>query len=430
MTIEHTLNPDQGYQLGIINFWRAPEADRQAAFARLRAGEVTNWFSINQPPLLGDRRPNAWALTRHAEVTEASRRADLFSSEPAANSFIDLPGFLNTFLGSMINMDDPRHSHIRRLVARSFTPKILAKMEEDLRQRAATVVDDVIAQGPTDFVTQIAARLPTEVICTMLGVPLKHRDDIVRWTNQTLGFLDPEYNGGITRFNNDTRVIDSLRVGKNLAGAGLRLFRLAHKLARQRAKNPGEDLISLLVAAQDGDNLSAQEFASFFLLLVVAGNETTRNALSHAVHLFTQHPDQLRLLMADFDGRIGGAIEEIVRFSTPVIQFRRDVTRDCEFHGRNYRAGDKVILFYNSANRDETVFANPNRFDITRSPNPHVGFGAPGVHYCLGVHLARREMTVMLRELYTRLPNLRTTGEPERLVSFFINGIKHLPYTY
>ncbi|GAA5169887.1 methyl-branched lipid omega-hydroxylase Cyp124 [Pseudonocardia eucalypti] len=419
-----------GYELAHAAFWAAPEAERLAAFARIRAGEATHHFRIPQAPLFRDGRPDAYALVSHAEVSEASRRADLFSNEPSANALLDLPRFMATTFGSMINMDDPRHAHIRKIVARSFTPKVLAKTEEDLRRRAAAIVDEILADGPTDFVTQVAARLPTEVICDMLGIPESYRANILPWTNHILGFGDAEYNGGVTRLNGDARLIDSLRTSKVIMGAGLRLYRLANKLAKERVRRPTDDVTSLLVAAQGEENLTAQEFGSFFVLLVVAGNETTRNALSHAVHLFTGHPDQLELLMADFEGRIGGAVEEIVRYSTPVIQFRRDVTEDCSFHGHEYRAGDKVVLFYNSANRDETVFPDPDRFDITRSPNPHVGFGGPGPHYCLGAHLARRELTVMLRELYTRMPGLRTVGEPERLCSYFINGIKHMTYQY
>ncbi|GAA5164509.1 cytochrome P450 [Pseudonocardia eucalypti] len=421
---------DAGYGLAGSVFWAAPESERLDAFARLRAGEVTREFQIPRIPFLDDRNPGAWALVHHAEVVEASRRPDLFSSEPAANSVRDFPGYLDKYYGSMINMDDPGHSRNRAVVSRAFTPRVLAKTEVDLQLRASAIVDDIVSDGPGDFVTQVAARLPIEVICDMLGIPEEFREEIFPLTNRILGFNDPEYNGGISRFDNDTTMMDSLRFTRGLAGAGLRLFKLANRLAKERVKNPTDDVTSMLVAGQDEDNLTPQEFASFFLLLVVAGNETVRTALSHAVHLFTQHPDQLRVLRADFEGRIGGAIEEVIRFSTPVISFRRNVTRECNFHGRDLYPGNKVILFYNSANRDEKVFANPNRFDITRTPNPHVGYGGPGPHYCLGVHLARREMTVMLRELYTRLPDLHTTGEPDRLTSYLINGIKHMSYAY
>jgi cytochrome P450 len=203
---------------------------------------------------------------------------------------------------------------------------------------------------------------------------------------------------------------------------------LARRLGRERRRTPTDDLTSLLV---NGDErLTAQELGSFFILLVVAGSETTRNAIAHGLKYLTDHPDQRDLLQGDFEKYIPGAIEEIIRYSTPVIQFRRTLTQDYTMNGQEYRKGDKVLLFYNSANRDEAVFTAPEIFDITRSPNPHVGFGGPGPHYCLGAHLARREITVMFRELFTRLPGIRAEGEPSYLLSNFINGVKHLDYRW
>jgi len=231
-----------------------------------------------------------------------------------------------------------------------------------------------------------------------------------------LSGFDPEF----ISENSDEAVIQ-------LLGAGQALAELVTSLAETRAKAPGNDLVSALVTANiDGEQLTGAELASFFILLVVAGNETTRNALSHALMLFTEFPEQRRLLQGDFEGRIGGAVEEIVRYASPVLFMRRTLTRDYTMNGNDYRVGDKVLLFYYSANRDEAVFTDPERFDITRSPNPHVGFGAPGPHHCLGAHLARRELTVMLPELLTRVPDI-TAGEPDRLLSSFVNGIKRLP---
>jgi len=217
------------------------------------------------------------------------------------------------------------------------------------------------------------------------------------------------------------------QVVTDLLGAGQALADLVTSLGAERAQAPTGDLISALVTANvDGEQLTEAELASFFVLLVVAGNETTRNALSHALMLFTEYPDQRALLLADLDGRIGGAVEEIVRYASPVMFMRRSLTRDYTMNGQDYREGDKAVLFYYSANRDEAVFRDPERFDITRSPNPHVGFGGAGPHFCLGAHLARRELTVMLRELLSRVPDI-TAGEPDRLLSSFVNGIKRLP---
>jgi cytochrome P450 len=213
--------------------------------------------------------------------------------------------------------------------------------------------------------------------------------------------------------------------------AGAELADLVTGLAAERAGRPGDDLVTALATANiDGEQLTSAELASFFILLVVAGNETTRNALSHSLMLLTDFPDQRELLMAGFDGRIGTAVEELVRYSSPVIFMRRTVTRDHRMNGQDFHEGDKAVLYYWSANQDETVFADPARLDITRSPNPHVGFGAAGPHFCLGAHLARREVGVMLRELLTRVPDIRAAGPPDRLLSSFINGIKHLPCTF
>ncbi|GAA0321905.1 cytochrome P450 [Actinoallomurus spadix] len=413
--------------LSSLEFWALPVEEREAAFAELRAREHPAFFPETRVPFV---RPGEgfYALVRHADVSEASRHPDIFSSEPSATSIPDFPAYMERFFGSLINMDDPRHAKIRRIVSRAFTPKMLARTEEDVRRRAARIVDELIETGPGDFVAKVAARLPAEVICDMLGIPEREYPRVIERTNVILGNSDPEYTG-----------ITPGRVGRAAAARALLkiiwaardLHRLAAGLGRQRARHPAGDLTSALVNANvDGERLTSRELGSFFLLLVVAGNETTRTALSHALKLFTDLPDQRALLLEDFEGRIGGAVEEIVRYSTPVIFMRRNVTRDHELNGHTYRAGDKVLLFYNSANRDDTVFERPDVFDITRDPNPHVGFGGPGPHFCLGANLARREITVMLRELFTRVPDIRAAGEPDRLLSGFINGHKRLPCTF
>lgn len=415
-------------RLGYVAFWAQPRAVRERVFAELREQRTPHRFAIPKVPLT-DSGGYAYALVTHEQVSEASRNAKVFSSEPNATSWSDPPRVVSWYFDSMINMDDPRHAEIRRIVSRAFTPRILEKMEGDLRRRASSIVDDIVRVGPHDFVPQVAARLPIQVICDMLTIPDKHYDKITLWTNRSLGYTDPEYNG-LARTDDDLTTLDMARSIARFVRSGRGLFKIARQVGDERRREPGEDLTSRLVAAADGDNLSPRDFGSFFLLLVAAGNETTRNALAHAVHLFTQNPDQLELLLEDFEGRIAGAIEEVIRMATPVIQFRRTVTEDIEFHGRSLRRGDKVVLFYNSANRDAEVFEEPDRFDILRSPNKHVGFGGPGPHFCLGAHLARRELTVMLRELYTRLPGLCSTGQPDELRSFFLNGIKHMDFTY
>ncbi|MFF5260973.1 cytochrome P450 [Actinomadura viridis] len=419
-----------GIDLSDLTFWsRSPER-RERAFERLREREHPAFFPELKLPFI-KTGPGYYALVRHADVVGASRDPRVFSSEPCSNSVADLPRYMARYFGSMINMDDPRHAKIRRIVSRAFTPRVLAKLETDLQAGATRIVDDVLAAGPGDFVTDVAARLPLQVICDMMGVPERARPMVYARTNIILGLGDPEYTGG-REFVRDGITRPGVLYGLTRAmTAGYELNHLAMKLARARRREPGDDLVSALVTANvDGESLTDQEIGSFFILLVVAGNETTRNAMSHGLKLLTDNPEQRALLLEDFDGRIAGAVEEIVRMATPVIQFRRTVTREHEMNGHLYRPGDKVLLFYNSANRDGTVFKDPGVFDITRSPNPHVGFGGPGPHFCLGANLARREITVMFRELFDRVPGIRSSGEPDRLYSNFINGVKHLPFTY
>ena len=397
-------------------FWALSLAERHAAFAELRKLDAPPFFADPETPFTTENQ-GYYAFVKHADVLEASRHADVFSSARGSTSLVDLPPEFNEYFGSMINMDDPRHARLRRIVSRAFTPKMIRKFEDDVQRAAAVIVDDLLATGPCDFVSHVSARLPLKIICDMMGIGDEHFDMVLRNTNVILAGGDPEFLSD----DMDTAVGQILTAGAELAG-------LVTNLASEREGRPGDDLISALASANvDGEQLAPAELASFFILLVVAGNETTRTALSHALVLLTDHRDQRDLLLADFDGRIAGAVEEIVRYVSPVIWMRRSVTRDTVVNGHQFREGDKCALIYWSANRDESVFDDPLRFDITRSPNPHVGFGGAGPHFCLGAHLARREITVMLRELLHRIPEVRAAGEPDRLLSSFINGIKHLP---
>ena len=401
--------------LSDMAFWGQPLADRAAAFARLRAQQGPRFYAEPVVPF-GEKGPGYYALVRHADVVEASRRADVFCSGRGATNIVDLPADFNEYFGSMINMDDPRHARLRRIVSRAFTPRMIARFESDVRRAATAIVDDLLAAGPCDFVPQVAARLPLKVICDMMGVPDDQYEMVLTRTNIILSGFDPEFISA-----------DPDEVAIQLLGAGQELAELVTGLAAARAQAPADDVVSALVTANiDGEQLTSAELASFFILLVVAGNETTRTALSHALMLLTEFPEQRALLLADIENRIEGTVEEIVRYASPVLFMRRTLTRDYTMNGQDYREGDKAVLYYYSANRDEAVFADPERFDITRSPNPHVGFGAAGPHFCLGAHLARRELTVMLRELLSRVPDI-TAGEPDRLLSSFVNGIKRLP---
>ena len=400
-------------------FWGLPLADRAAAFAVLRAQGRPPFYSEPEVPF-SKVGPGYYALVRHADVVEASKRSDVFCSSRGATSVADLPPEFNEYFGSMINMDDPRHARLRRIVSRAFSPRLIAKFEGDVQRTAAAIVDDLLETGPCDFVQHVAARLPLKIICDMMGIPNDQFGMVLSNSNIILSGADPEF------MSEDVNVAVAQILGAGQALADL-VTGLAADRAQPRPDARAEDLVTALVTANiDGEQLTSAELASFFILLVVAGNETTRTALSHALMLLTQFPDQRALLQADLENRIGGAVEEIVRYASPVLFMRRTLTQDYSMNGQDYREGDKVVLFYYSANRDESVFAEPERFDITRSPNPHVGFGAAGPHYCLGAHLARRELTVMLRELLTRVPDI-TAGEPDRLLSSFVNGIKRLP---
>ena len=398
-------------------FWALPLEDRYAAFRRLQALDSPPFFEAGESPF-GTPERGYYALVRQADVAEASRNPQLFSSASGATSIFDLPAEFNEYFGSMINMDDPRHARLRRIVSRAFTPKMIKKFEEDVQRTAGVIVDDLLKTGPCDFVQHVSARLPLKIICEMMGIGEEHYDMVLRNTNIILSGADPEF---ISEDINEalTQILTS---GGDLAA-------LVTGLAEERHAHPTDDLVSSLATANiDGEQLTPAELASFFVLLVVAGNETTRNAISHALLLLTEHPDQRELLLADIDGRIGPAVEEIVRYVSPVIWMRRTLTADTVMNGHAYQGGDKVLLMYQAANRDESVFGpTAGQFDITRWPNPHVGFGAAGPHFCLGAHLARREITAILRELLTRVPDIRAAGEPDRLLSSFINGIKHLP---
>ena len=360
------------------------------------------------PPL--PQGPGFWALTRHEDIVRVSRDSETFISGNGS-SIADLPQELSEFLGSMINMDPPRHTKLRALVNKGFTPKMVAKIDEDVRRRAREIVDAVAPKGACDFVEEIAAPLPLQIICDMMGIPSADHRRIFELTNIILGVGDPEF--GTT--------LDGLMA------AGMELFQYAQALGEARRTQPMADLTTILMEASvDGEKLTSQEFGSFFILLVAAGNETTRNSISHGMKALTDFPDERRRWLADFDRIAPTAVEEIVRWATPVIHFRRTTSHDVEICGQPVRGGEKVVMFYNAANRDEAVFTDPYRFDVTREPNDHVGFGGGGTHFCLGANLARREIRILFEELLTRLPDVHVVGAPDRLLSGFIHGIKRM----
>ena len=401
--------------LSSIEFWAKPWAERDAAFATLRRERPVAFFDEPEVPGL-PVGPGYYAITRHADVLTASRTPEVFCSGEGALSILDMPADMNEFFGSMLSMDDPRHARLRKIVSGTFTPKMLNRVLDDVAATARDVVAAAKGKGVVDFVAEVSSPFPLIVVCDLMGIPDSERQRVLEQSNIILSGGDPEF------------IPEGVDPITAFLGAGTDLVALMDDLAADRRADPTSDLTSALVnTSVDGEQLSGQELASFFILLSVAGHETTRTGISHAITLLGQNPDQRAIWQADVEGVTGTAVEEVVRIASPVIWMRRTLTRDAELSGTPLKAGDKVLLYYGSANRDEAVFDDPDRFDVLRDPNPHVGFGGPGPHFCLGAHLARREIALLVGELFRQIPDWQLAGEPEQLRSSFVNGIKHLP---
>ncbi len=379
------------------------------------------WMRENEPVFHHDEPdgPGFWVVSRHADVVTCNRDAKAFSSDSDNGGVLDLEerelSDMEKNQGDaklMLMMDPPAHTRYRKLVNRGFTPRMIGMLEPHVRELTGRIIDDALAAGDADFVVDIAAELPLEVIAELIGVPQEDRHRIFEWSNRFIGSDDPEFFVGQDKIEE----------------AQVEMFLYAQQLGDARRDDPRDDIITSLLSAEvDGDQLSAMDFNLFFLLLAVAGNETTRNAIAHGMNAFLDHPDQWRLLVEDPAGRIDTATEEILRWASPVMYFRRTAMRDVDLGGQQIRTGDKVSLWYVSANRDEAVFDDPYRFDITRDPNPHIAFGGGGPHFCLGAQLARLEIRVLFEELARRAPDITRAGPADRLRSNFIGGIKHLP---
>lgn len=411
--------PVQEVDLSADEFWERPLEERQAVFAALQA---VPGFPFYAEPIfeLLPQGPGYYAVTRHADIDEISRDPERFCSGKGAVSILDMPEDLQEFYGSMISMDDPRHAKIRRLVSVAFTPKMLEDLVADVEVLAVELLTKARTKasegdGTFDLVAEIATPLPLAIICNMMGIPEEDRGLVLTMSNIILSGGDPELVGS-----------QEEALGLFL-DAGMQLSALMNKLAEERQAHPTGDLTSALVTTEiDGESLTHQEIASFFILLCVAGNETTRNAITAGVLALHDFPAQKERWMAD-PSLTKSAVEEIVRWASPVNWMRRTATVDSTVNGTPVAAGDKLVLFYGSANRDAAVFADPFAFDVGRTPNPHMGFGAAGPHFCLGSHLARREIAVVFTKLFELLPDLQVVGPPDRLRSSFVNGIKRLP---
>jgi cholest-4-en-3-one 26-monooxygenase len=378
-------------------------------FRRLRAEAPVYHHPDPQQP------DGYWALTRHADVIWVSRNPELFSSweRTALINEFPQPHLDNTRL-LMLNQDPPQHTRTRGLVNRGFTPRMIAQLEERIQRECDRIVDDAVAKGEGDFVTLCAAELPLIVIAELMGVPNDDRHQVFDWSNRMISGDDPDYSTS----------------EEDRQAAAMEMWAYANTLADEKRKQLQDDIISKLITPDEAGNvLSELEFDMFFVLLAVAGNETTRNAISGGMLALIQHPDQWARLRAD-QSLLPTAADEIVRWVTPVNMFRRTALQDVEVGGVTIKRGEKVVIYYTSANRDESVFSDPDVFDVGREPNPHVGFGGGGPHFCLGRHLAKLELECMFRSLVTKTERIELAGEARRLRSNFINGIKEMPVRF
>jgi len=381
-------------------------------FAELRRTAPV-WWNAQPRGASGFDDDGYWVVTKHADVLEVSRSSDLYSSQEKTAIIRHgqqvTPESIEMQRLIMLNIDPPQHTKLRGIVSRGFTPRAIRNLREALTARAERIVRTALAEGTGDFVTDVAAELPLQAIAELLGIPQEDRRKIFAWSNEMIGYDDPEYAG------------DSQAAAAELVG-------YAMIMAEDRRGCPRDDIVTKLVHAQvDGGQLSTDEFGFFVILLAVAGNETTRNAISHGMLAFFDHPDQWERFLAE---RPQSAVDEIVRWATPVTAFQRTALSDTTLGGQQIKAGQRVGLFYRSANFDEEVFEAPEKFDIQRDPNPHLGFGGTGTHYCLGVNLARLEIDLIFNAIADGMPGIKLAGDAERLRSGWLNGIKKLPVSY
>jgi cholest-4-en-3-one 26-monooxygenase len=371
------------------------------------------WWNAQPPDVGGFGDGGFWVVSRHRDVREVSLRSDVFSS--AKKSIVPRykvtggGGQIEAGRASMIMMDDPEHSRLRKIISRGFTPRAIERLRAELSERAQRIASEAAEQASGDFVLQVARELPLQAIAGLLGVPLEERDKLFDWTNKMIGDDDPEF-----------AQYDAL-------GSAGELMWYAMQLAARQAQNPGEDIVTTLIDADAEGQLTEAEFGMFVVTLTVAGNETTRNSITQGMMAFTDYPGQWELFKAK---RPKTAADEIIRWASPITAFQRTALVDTELGGVEIEKGQRLVLYYRSANFDEDVFDDPQRFDILRDPNPHLGFGGTGAHYCVGANLARMTIDLMFNAIADHLPDLTPVAEPERLRSSMINGIKHWQVDY
>jgi cytochrome P450 len=417
--IETPQTTHQDIDLSSREFWALPMAERDAAFAVLRRENPVPWSRPAEsdllPPDLNTR--GFWSLTKDVDIRDASRNPEVFSSADGI-TMEDFAPEMTEVAQSFIAMDAPRHTQLRGITMAAFSPKNMRRLEGWIAGHARDLIDEMAALGEGDFVSLVSVQLPGRIFGSFFGLPAGElHTKTINAAQRLLSWSDPAECGDKT--------------GLELFGeCVMDLYQVAAELIPQRREDPGEDLMTWLVQAEwDGKKMTDDEISAFFVLLAVAANDTTRHASAQAIHALSVHPEQRDLLVADVPGRVAGAVEEVLRWSYPLLHMRRTATRDVTIRGSEIKAGDKVVLWYCSGNRDEEVFENPFTFDITRSPNPHIAFGGGGPHFCLGAALARTMLKSLLTEVYTRIPDIHAP-EPDFLAANFINGVRRLPATW
>lgn len=398
-----------------LDFWAATAQQREQSFQILRDERPLSWHRPIEGGLMEAEIDGLWVVTRNEDIAYVSKNPALFCSGQGV-MIEAVPEDLLDAAQSFLAMDGARHSSLRRLISSVFTPRQVAKIRDQVRQQATTIVDDLLVSPSGDFVEQVSKRLPMWTIYEMVGLPEEFRDEAAHHADGMVSWADPDVAAG----REPGEVLNESLVG---------LLSMGLELAERRRIEPTSDLMSLLVQAEvDGRRLTDEELGAFFVLLSVAGNDTTRNTITLTTLALQEFPEQRALLHNDFDTHIGRGIEEFVRWASPVMTFRRTATQDTELCGRQVKQGDWVLLIYSSGNRDPRAFADPHLFDITREPNGHVGFGGGGPHFCMGAFLAKMQLESLFRELIFRAPNLRV-GEPEYLTGNFVHAVKSLPYS-
>jgi cytochrome P450 len=416
-----TEKPGRAYDaidLSSRAFWSTAAADRERSFAVLRAERPVSWHPPVEDALMHDPDdPGYWAITRRSDIVAVSRNNEVFLSGQGV-LFENIPVELLEASQSFLAMDPPRHTKLRKVVSAAFTPRQVRRIEDSIKSNAKTIVEELRAAGSgADFVDHCAKEVPIRTLSDMVGIPESERERMAHATDALVSWADPVY-------------LDGRNPLEVLLENQIYLHQVAGMLAAQRREHPGDDLLSSLVNAEvDGDRLTDADVAAFFVLLSVAGNDTTRQTISHAIKALTDFPGERAWLLEDFDNRIGTAVEEFIRWATPVMTFRRTAATDSELGGQRIRAGEKVVMFYPSGNWDHEAFDQPERFDLSRSPNPHLGLGGGGVHFCLGASVGRAQLRAIFGELLTQLPDIQA-GDPAYVPGNFIHAIRSLPCTF